>query len=214
MSYKSRIDALLLAASLPSFAKLAFGSDLEQGPPGDALQQPPQPSLPAPAAAPAQALPSAPAPVPEQPVTAQDVAPVLEEVAEDVASMRNDLALLLGRHGASRAQTAPLAALPEADPVILDSVLERARLTRDPADYVRLLSHDPNVNQMARAAALPTLLMSDAMLGRSLQDSQTRESILDALRNLQLPSPTEARPASTLPNNQAAYPTWYPRGHF
>ncbi len=183
MSYLSRISAVLLQTSLPRSTKLAFEIPSEQDAVAPEMSPPPPPEE-----APAEAAPQAAGLSPQE------------------------IAILLGRAGAPRKEVAPLTALPEADPAILDSVLQRARLVRDPADYLRLLSHDPNINAVARAAALPTMLMSDAMLGRSLKDSQTRESILDALRNLQMPAQTEARPAATLPFRHTAYPLWYPRG--
>lgn len=103
----------------------------------------------------------------------------------------------------------------EADPSVAQNVLTRARLVRDPSDYLRLLSADPDVNSIARTAALPTMLMADAMLGRSLRDAQTRESIIDALQNLQGTAHTEARPVSAMPTltrpELRAYPMLYPR---
>lgn len=139
----------------------------------------------------------------------------MQAAQEDLVSAQHDMARLLDRAGVPRSATAPLTQLPEADPAIMDSVLQRARMARDPADYLRLLSHDPQVNQLARSAALPAMLLSDALLGHSLGDSQQRETIIDALRNLSSPSSTEARPVSALPlytdMKRRAYPIWYPR---
>lgn len=99
----------------------------------------------------------------------------------------------------------------EANSQIMDSVLQRARLSKDPADYVRLLSHDPSMNILSKNLALPTLLMADALSDGSLEHAQTREHIIDALRNLQRPSVSDARPVSAMPNNNSAYPLWYNR---
>lgn len=193
MSYQARINAVLLSTGLPRLVKTGF-----EIPQTDEAGLAPAPE------------PMAPPPAP--PATPEQASAQLSEIQQDVAGVRQDLARILDQAGVPSMGADPSSELPAANPEILDSVLQRARLVRDPADYLRLLSHDPNVNEMARSAALPTMLMSDAVLGRSLSDSRTRESILDALRNLQSPSPTEARPAATMPMGQSAYPLWYPRG--
>ena len=135
----------------------------------------------------------------------------------DPAEAAQNVQRILARVGGPQETLSPLTDLPQADPAIMSSVLERARVARDPMDYLRLFSHDKDVNELARMAAMPALLMSDALTSRDVEGAQTREAVIDALRNLQLPAMSPARaPAvpsfqGSIPLQSRAYPMWYPR---
>lgn len=149
---------------------------------------------------------------PPEPVQAQTPppGPDPEEVAQAIQRM-------VARAGIPQEPLSPLTQLPEADPAIMASVLNRARVVRDPKDYLRLLSHDKDVNALARTAALPALLLTDALTGRGLGGAETREAVIDVLRNLQLPAMSPTRTPTgpffqgSAPMSSRAYPMWYPR---
>jgi hypothetical protein len=133
------------------------------------------------------------------------------------ADIAHSIQRMLARAGIPQETVSPLTQLPEADPAILASVLERARVARDPIDYLRLLSHSRHVNELARTAALPALLLTDALTQRDVSGARTREAVIDALRNLQLPAGAPARSPEgpsfqgSIPPSARAYPMWYPR---
>jgi len=121
------------------------------------------------------------------------------------------------RRGAPQELVAPLPDAPEADPVMLKSVIQRARKVRDPSDYLRVLSGDPDINEIARMSALPVMLLTDALTDRTMEGGRTREAVLDVLQGLQMPSDQAARGPDKpifrgrVPFNTSAYPIWYPR---
>jgi hypothetical protein len=140
-----------------------------------------------------------------------------DDSARELAEAAHNMQRMVARAGLPQEPVAPLTQLPQADPAIMSDVLQRARVVRDPTDYLRLLSHDKDVNELARTAALPALLLTDALTSRGVEGAQTRETIIDVLRNLQLPATSPARaPAGpafqgAVPMNSRAYPAWYPR---
>jgi hypothetical protein len=91
------------------------------------------------------------------------------------------------------------------------TVLHRARDVRDPADYLRTLSTDPDLRDAAQAAVLPVLMAADAYYGRDDPvGSITRERIIDAMTNLQGVSLRPARKNPRLVLDTSTYPWWYP----
>lgn len=129
-----------------------------------------------------------------------------EGLLPEPTDLGQNLHRMLARTGLPQGPLAPMTQLPEADPAILSSVLEQARHSRDPVDYLRLLSHDKDVNSMARTAALPALLLSDMLAGSGQQDGDMRATLINILQNLQMPAGSPAAP----PTNPQAPPARYP----